>query len=372
MNDVKVSIVCISYNQQAYISDALKGFLSQKVNFKYEIIIADDCSTDKTAKIIKKYQLENPNLIKLIHRKKNIGIVSNLCEALKEAKGEYIALCEGDDYWTDTEKLQLQADFLDKYSSYALCFHPVKVIFENNEEPDSIFPNRNSGHKFTIEELLRSNYIQTNSVIYRKQNYNNIPNNILPFDWYLHLYHAQFGKIGFIDQTMSVYRRHQGGIWWSKDRNEFWQKHGIEQLNMYAEVLKLFSNKPNYTEIIYEPIGDAFKMLAKLKYSNGINTLNEALRKYPDMAAISIWNAEQTRSNLEKNSNEQLNRIKALDVIVDDQQEHIVELESHINATNEELKQIVNSKAWKTIKTVRAFGRLIHSVKVVIRNSKNK
>ena len=168
-----------------------------------------------------------------------------------------------------------------------------------------------------------------------------MPNNILPFDWYLHLYHAQFGKIGFIDQTMSVYRRHEGGIWWSRDKNEFWRKHGMEQLNMYRELLKLFSNKPKYIKIIYEPIGDAFMMLAKLNQSTGINILNEALIQYSVMASTFLVNNMQTMNNLDNICIEQKNRIKALERIIGVQQSNIEEL-------GKELTNIKNSKTYRT------------------------
>jgi hypothetical protein len=95
-------------------------------------------------------------------------------------RGDYIAMCEGDDFWTNPNKLQSQVDFLDKHLDYALCFHPVSVFFENGDEEDSIYPETKP--ELTIEALLGKNYIQTNSVVYRTQNYKNIVYNVAPSD----------------------------------------------------------------------------------------------------------------------------------------------------------------------------------------------
>jgi len=250
MKNIKVSIVCISYNQEKYIAQALDGFVSQKVNFNFEAIVADDCSTDSTSKIINEYAKKYPNIIKPVLRKKNIGVQANLIDALKRATGDYIALCEGDDFWTDEHKLQKQVDFLDKNDDYSLCFHPVSIIYDNKEQPDAIFPVEKDG--FTLEKLLKSNYIQTNSVMYRRREYNTIPLNILPIDWYLHLFHAQFGKIGFINQNMSSYRRHAGGIWWGSKAPDllFWNKYAQLHINLFEEVKRLFIDSSEDTQSI--------------------------------------------------------------------------------------------------------------------------
>lgn len=254
----KVSIISISYNQEKYIGEAIEGFLMQKTDFEFEVIIADDCSTDKTPQIIKEYAHKYPDIIKPIFRKKNLGAWQNFTDALKKTKGKYIALCEGDDFWTDPNKLQLQVDFLEKHPDYALCFHPVKVFFQNGEEAESIFPTIVDKAKFTLGELLKNNFIQTNSVMYRRQSYKSIPNNILPGDWYLHLYHAQFGKIGFINKVMSAYRRHSGGIWWGFQDNpkSFWGKNGLQHLLFYKKILNMFSKNKCYRGIILKNAGE--------------------------------------------------------------------------------------------------------------------
>lgn len=248
----KVSVITITFNQRKYIGKALESILSQKTNFEFELIVADDCSTDGTDKIIREYTEKYPNIVKPILRSKNIGAWNNFVDALSNADGEYIALCEGDDYWTDLNKLQRQVDFLDKHPDYTICFHPVRVIFENGQEKDTIFPAETTG--FTTKKLLQENYIQTNSVMYRKKSdYNDIAPSMMPGDWYLHLYHARFGKVGFINTIMSAYRRHSAGIWWGSQSSSltFWQKHAQDHINFFEEIRELYKEHgKKYQEII--------------------------------------------------------------------------------------------------------------------------
>lgn len=264
-----VSISCITYNQEKYIAEALDGFLMQETNFSFEVLIHDDASTDNTPNIIKEYEKKYPDIIKPIYQienqfsqGKNISFTFNL----PRAKGKYVAFCEGDDYWTDATKLQRQVDFMEKNLDYALVFHPVHVFFQNHEKEDSIFPEMKSG--FTVKRLLESNFIQTNSVMYRRlDDYSGLSNDVMPGDWYLHLYHAQFGKIGFINRVMSAYRRHESGIWWGtsgEDRDELWKKHGIAHLALYLEQMMLFGDRPAYRSIIEDHIVGTIDILLRV------------------------------------------------------------------------------------------------------------
>jgi len=253
---IKVSILCATYNHKNFIRQTLDSFLMQKTDFKYEVIIHDDASTDGTTEIIKEYAAKHPDIFKPIFQKENQyskGIRwFTVRYLLPNAKGEYLALCEGDDYWTDANKLQMQVDFLDNNPDYALCFHPVRVFYENNEKEESVFPDLNAINEFTTEQLLKGNFIQTNSVMYRRQEYHNLPTNIMPGDWYLHLYHAKFGKIGFINRVMSAYRRHPGGIWWdSYDIEKLLITHGLNHFNFFDELLTLYGDSQEYKSIIW-------------------------------------------------------------------------------------------------------------------------
>jgi glycosyltransferase involved in cell wall biosynthesis len=284
MKAPKVSVLCLAYNQIKFIRQALESVVSQKTDFDFEVIINDDASNDGTADVIREYQKKYPQIVKPYFQKENQyskgvrGLTARFL--LPRAAGEYIAMCEGDDYFTDTGKLQMQADFLDRNPGHSLCFHPVKVVYENNEAPDYIFPADRTPSRFTLKELVRANYIQTNSVMYRRAKYDGLPLDILPGDWFLHLYHAQHGRIGFLDRVMSVYRKHSGGIWWSTDANRegFFRKHGPMHLAMYLEVFKMYGHENEYREIIINNIVEMARCVLGVAQKDKWQETNEAAR----------------------------------------------------------------------------------------------
>lgn len=125
-SQILVSIVCITYNHEPYLRQTLDSFLMQKTSFAYEIILAEDCSTDGTRKICEEYAAKYPDIIHYIYRDHNVGYNENEYEAMCAAKGKYIAYCEGDDYWTIPDKLQKQVDFLESHPEYSVCWHRCK------------------------------------------------------------------------------------------------------------------------------------------------------------------------------------------------------------------------------------------------------
>ena len=305
----KVSILCLAYNQERFIKQTLDSFFIQRTNFDFEVIIHDDASTDNTVTIIKEYQKKYPGKIKAVFQKENQfskGVCNIMIKfLLPNAQGTYIALCEGDDYFTDQYKLQRQVNFLDKHPDYAVCFHPVKVFFENNKKGDFVFPKPSDHHANTIEELLKRNYIQTNSVMYRRQSYTALTKvNILPGDWYLHLYHAQFGKIGYINTIMAAYRRHSGGIWYDSSNNlsEHLQKNGISQLRMFIELLKLYGADKKLRKIILNNINDLFnKFIRHDRKKKTLHLVEQSFNAIPEL--MQIYFIEVLANQEENNSN---------------------------------------------------------------------
>lgn len=300
------------------MQQALESFVMQKTNFNYEVIIGDDCSTDNTQKIIREYEKKYPKIIKPVYRKKNIGIMNNLKDLFIKANGEYISLCEGDDFFTDKNKLQIQVDFLDKHTNYSICFHPVKVFFENNEDKEFIYPYPDQAYKFTTIELLNSNFIPNNSILYRNQNtYDKIPTNILPGDWYLHLYHAKVGKIGFINKIMASYRKHNNGLWWNygKNMNQTLIKFGYQQLSMYFELIKLFNHKSKYKEPIFDHIDYVFNKLIEIDKSGDTKLVEKILKDFPSQIAeyfISFNKVPNLITYQPKYIDEQLEELKVI------------------------------------------------------------
>lgn len=332
----KVSVVTITYNHEAFIRQTLDSFLMQQTDFPFEIVVADDCSTDKTQDIIREYAKARPDIIKPILRKKNIGAVPNSTASLQAAQGKYIALCEGDDYWTDPQKLQIQADFLDKHPGHGLCFHPAKVIFENNEEKSFTHPDISEKATFTTTGLVQRNYIHTSSVMYRRQNYDRIPQNILPLDWYLHLYHAKFGKIGFIERPMSAYRRHSGGVWWQAYENmdNLLRKHGLKWLALYIEIAKLYHDHPERRKLADGAVITMFKTLADIDQKYGEHQFREALVMFPDSAELYINDLRAQVQSMDTHSQKQA---KIIDHYVNRSQQ----LEAEKQQTEAENRQLM-------------------------------
>jgi glycosyltransferase involved in cell wall biosynthesis len=353
----KVSVVTITYNQEKYVAQALDSLVEQKTDFPFEVVVADDCSTDKTPMIIAEYANKYPDIFRVLPRKSNMGSWPNFVDALKHAKGDYISLCEGDDYWTDPKKLQLQKDFLDEHKDYVICFHLVNVFFESKPNEGSIYPPKNSRSDFSTIALLKNNFIQTNSVMYRRQDYSYLPNNIIPGDWYLHLYHAQFGKIGFIDRDMSAYRRHEGGLWWANSNEEFWKKNGLKQLDMYKKVLELYGSKAEYRSAVQESIDRAFTAIAELPKNAENDYMLKALLEFPDMTADFIRDFQAKTDDHAKDLEYLLNgsnvHIKKLEALIREQQDHI-------NSVEQAIQDITASKGWRTVTTMRKVKKGLH------------
>ena len=211
----KISCHIITYNQKDYISKCIDGVLMQKVNFSMEIVIGDDKSTDGTREILINYANKYPDLIMLNLRDvrgEGIPGKQNFVSTLEMCKGEYISLCDGDDYWTDPLKLQKQVDFLEENLDYVLCFHQVNILKPNDEIVDDFITKVPENYE-TIETLaLFGNYIHTPSVVFR-----NIINALpLEFehspigDFFLYLILAEYGKLKFLEEKMAVYRHGVG------------------------------------------------------------------------------------------------------------------------------------------------------------------
>lgn len=219
MKDIKVSIVCNTYNQEKYIEDAIESFIDQKTNFDYEILIHDDASTDNTKKIIEKYYNNYPNLIKPIFQKENQYSkgVSIMDIQLERANGKYIAFCEGDDFWTDVNKLQTQYDILENNTNIDMVAHAVTMIDENTKKQKGmISPSKNEG-VLTIEEVILGGggYIGTNSLFFRKSVLIPKPpiRKKMELDYTIQIAGALKGGIYYIPKTMSSYRVCSKGSW---------------------------------------------------------------------------------------------------------------------------------------------------------------
>ena len=242
-----VSVVCITYNHKQYIRDAIEGFLMQETNFKIEILIGEDCSTDGTREIVFDYKKKYPDLIRVITSDANVGMNANGIRTLNAARGKYIALCEGDDYWTDPLKLQKQVDFLESHSDYCLVYSDFNVLIDKknqiyhsaNRRKNKIIPK---GEIF--EDLLINNTIATLTVCARA----NVLKKAADFELFekkgfisgdlpLWLGMSRYGKIHYIDEPMATYRVLEESAYHSKDPREVLKfvKSTYEQRLYYIE-----------------------------------------------------------------------------------------------------------------------------------------
>lgn len=258
MSEVMVSVCMITYNHEAFIKEAIEGVLMQQTSFPIELVIGEDCSTDRTREICIEYQQKYPDKIRLLLNEKNLGMMPNFIQTLNACTGKYIALCEGDDYWTDPLKLQKQVDFLEENEAYAICFHDVEVVFENKvPEKGKGFEYEGNKDEFTFDDLLfTGNLMHTPSVVFRRQEKTFPEIDAVTGDYFLHLYNAYYGKIKRLREKMACYRVHDNGVfsnrgnWDPKRRLEFF----LKQLKAFEFFKKHFSkNKKHiqhYNEII--------------------------------------------------------------------------------------------------------------------------
>lgn len=219
-----VSVICLVYNHEKYVREALDGFVMQQTDFPFEVIIHDDASTDKSAEIIKEYEFRYPEIIKPIYQTENQyskekGRITKIVYGA--AEGKYIALCEGDDYWTDPKKLQKQVEFMEGNEEYSLCFHATEHAFKDGQKnfikrvnSNNLLDNYNVSMKYLIME--GGGAMATNSMVFLKKYVCNMPKwvaNAPIGDLPLMLVLSSKGKVGYIDRVMGVYRRNAVGSW---------------------------------------------------------------------------------------------------------------------------------------------------------------
>lgn len=212
----KVSVLMITYNHEHYIAQAIESVLMQQTDFSFEIVIGEDCSTDRTREIVLDFQRRFPDKIRTLLPDANLGMHENFFQTLRACQGQYIALLEGDDYWTSSQKLQVQVDFLDNHADYVLCFHQVLVISEQDEFVPFINPSNLRYQILQIQDMISSNPIITCSVVFKNNIIKEFPRRLLSLkmvDWPLFLLLANYGKFRFIETQMATYRLHETGVW---------------------------------------------------------------------------------------------------------------------------------------------------------------
>ncbi|WP_455584670.1 glycosyltransferase [Bacteroides sp.] len=255
-DDIIVSIRCLTYNHEPYIRQCLEGFVIQKTNFRFEAIVHDDASTDRTAAIIKEYAEKYPDIIKPIFETENQyskhdGSLRRIMN--EHTHGKYVAMCEGDDYWIDPLKLQKQVDFLEAHPDYSMCFHNAIIFYQHVlKDPHSFCIKMNISKDISLEEIVDDWIIPTASIVYRR--------NILPFpDWASKIYSG--------DMTLALWAYSKGKVFYTKDIMSFYRKTetGMSGLkknsaeHVYSQRALLFTlfnteTKEQYSDVLSERI----------------------------------------------------------------------------------------------------------------------
>ena len=276
--DIKVSICCLVFNHEKYLRKCLDVFLNQKTNFKFEILVHDDASTDKSPEIIKEYEEKYPDIIKPIYQNENQyskGEKISIQYQFPRAKGKYIAFCEGDDYWTDNQKLQMQYDSMEKHIECSVCVHNVIKMNEDGTCTNEKFPPLKyqegiiENDVFIKNELVDTGWIfQTSSFFFRntviQQLCEEIPEFVMKStvgDLPFMLFAITKGNIYYIDRDMSNYRMASTSSV-TKTNGVNSKKQG-EYLNGQIESLKAYDQ---YTEQKYHVYIEKYVMKFKCLY----------------------------------------------------------------------------------------------------------
>lgn len=238
-----VSVSCLTFNHEKFIEDALEGFLIQKTDFPFEVLIHDDASTDRTPKILAEYQKKYPRLFRCFYQAENTYTKPNKKEFRKPfldaPKGKYIALCDGDDFWTDPLKIMKQVNLLENNQCYSMCFSNSTVC---DVDGRMINPSRVPGaYKRDVRQIdiLNGFCPPTNTILLRSDYLNAIrsymTDKVINMDYFISCLMAEYGEIGYMDEVVAAYRKHNKGIWsniseYERDINLF---HLFETLKEY-------------------------------------------------------------------------------------------------------------------------------------------
>lgn len=249
----EVSIICNTYNHEKYVKQALDSFLMQKTNFKFEVLIHDDASTDKTAEIIKEYENKYPDIIKPIYEienqySKRDGSVFRIQSS--RIAGKYVAICEGDDFWTDENKLQIQYDIMEKLPEINMCSHSVKMVNEDASKTISIVRPKSKECIIPVEDVIKGGggLVGTNSLFIRASIYKNPPDfkKKLSLDYTLQIASSLPNGMYYIDKVLSAYR-------WASDSSvtKEWNRDRELKFNINNKIINMLNELDTETDYKY-------------------------------------------------------------------------------------------------------------------------
>ncbi len=351
-----VSVICITYGHEDYIAQALDSFLMQKTTFPYQILVGEDKGPDRTAEIVLDYAAKYPDKIKPFIREKNMGAQRNLIDLCRRAGTEYVAFCEGDDFWTDEYKLQKQFDLMEEHPEYRACFHNTMIMADQSwylynyyikdDDGNISLPESIPNYDTSLREMRMDYYIKfgpahTSSLFYRWDNSRDIP------EWYYnHIYgdHSLVmiqvgdGLIGYIPETMSVYRRSEVGVLMYENKTDHFLKSRESWIRMAVDIESYFKLHYNMfaNKAIRERIVQEFNNYVRYITSSGNE---EALREVYDKFAYpaSLAAIESANNKRKLGELEQLYTRSGLNLLLKDEQIQKV-VSDTINKKQEEIE----------------------------------
>ncbi len=305
-----VTVVCITYNHEKYIAQALDSFLMQKTTFPFKVFVGEDCGPDGTADIVREYAEQYPEIIVPFIREKNMGAQRNLIDLCQRATSPYIAFCEGDDYWIDEHKLQKQFDYMEQHRDIRVCFAKAEIdapedwflnnYFKKNKEGKLIYPDCEPNHSVSKTVLTAKDFIgvfvaHTSTLFYRWNYDLKIP------EWYykgmigdvpLFLMQLGEGKAAFIKDVVSVYRRSDVGVWMNTSIDEHFLKTRLDYLGWLEGMLSYYAeNKFKfYPKIAIENRIklEATNYLTRVLKYNSHGCIEKLFKEYPKSVMISL------------------------------------------------------------------------------------
>jgi glycosyltransferase involved in cell wall biosynthesis len=235
MNVPKISVFMITYNHEHFIAQAIEGILMQKTTFPFELVIGEDCSTDGTRAVAQRYADKYPGIIRLLPSEKNLGMQANAHRTLLACRGEFLAFCEGDDFWTDPYKLATQIDFMERNPGCSICFHNHNLLIHSENGGQIQYPfytddgATEHGEIHALKPpavqnpcmLMGGSAILLHTCMVRNLFVNGLPPylmNVLCVDWVMTILASRGGDIRYIDKVMGIYRWHPGGVWSAASR----------------------------------------------------------------------------------------------------------------------------------------------------------
>lgn len=270
MNEnIKLSVLLITYNNSEFVKQAIESAILQITNYKFEIVVTDDCSKDSTLEIIKYYKSVYPEKIRILDNKNNVGITKNYERGFNACTGEYIAILEGDDYWISPYKLQIQTDFLDSHKDYAAALNRYVIYdMENNTLKTTYYYNNLKCITIRTDDLIKTNLIGNFSTcIYRNEIIKKLDPSLYDmevYDWMFNIAVSQKGPIAYLPDTTSVYRIHKHGSWNGRNDKEKIESmiKACDDYNKFLEYKyseKFLSNKAAYEKML-EEFNDKYKI----------------------------------------------------------------------------------------------------------------